>query len=743
VIEPTRTRRTTIWHTIAVAIVAVLWQLPYFDRWMSPMDEGHIVAFADMLAKGGELYRDASLLPLPGAFYLLELAFELLGPSIRLARWIVVLEFALLSVVAFSLLRRLVPLGWAWVGVASLLLYRIWVFPHWHMYSYSTTSLVALACALLALVSFLETGRARALVLAGLGTGLGALCKQDYGAAGWIAMNVILVAAIVSIPRGERPNGWRPVVWYNAPAVLIGLLTALHFLRQGLFLEMVRQTVLNHLIGIATFEYTSMPPILPLFEQEPLLRGGYGFYLYAPSIVSTLDWARIVGSAWYRDTFLWDLAIKLCYYAPYLGAAVAIVRMWRLRSALADGTRRSAYLAELAISVYGVLLLASLSKPVNWIHLWVLCWPLVCLLVVYVRALHDTRPRVARAAAALACLPVLAAAAYTAHLALELRTQFSAPLPTARSGIYVRPREARVIREAVGYMQTHSQKGEPFAVLPYYPLLSFLADRPAPHRAAWVFWPVEDVPNRQQEIIQLLEDHPTRHLIYQFTQAVEFPNMQEFAPDLFAYLVGHYEIDRVFQEPCRVVALGGLTRTPAPPRGRAIISREGSDAELRVERPGQPPHTVPEARRGQLLGAERWPFRDVLAVRPGTCDRRVVFAAPVQATDASRLRTTIGVHPNQWCDDPSVPVTFAIRAVSEGHHRLLYTRTLDPRRRHADRGSFEVDVSLAEFAGQSLELEFVTGCDGRSGEGSQAGGWEIPRIEQATVLGKTNSLRVP
>jgi hypothetical protein len=714
-----------IWHSVAVAIVAVAWQLPYFDRWMSPMDEGHIVAFADMLAKGGELYRDASLLPLPGAFYLLELAFELLGPSIRLARWIVVFEFALLVVVAFSLLRRLVPLGAAWAGVAALLLYRIWVFPHWQMYSYSTTALLALACALLGVVSFLETGRARALAFAGLATGLGTLCKQDYGAAGWIAMNAVLVVAILSTPRSARPSGWRPVVWYNAPAVVIGLLTALHFLR------------------IATFEYTSMPPILPLFEQEPLFRGGYGFYLYAPSIVATLDWASIAGSRLYRDTFLWDLTLKVCYYAPYLVAAVAIVRMWWLRSALAEATRRSAYLAELAISVYGVVLLASLSKPVNWIHLWVLGWPLVCLLVVYGHALHKARPRVARAAAALACLPMLAGIFYTVHLASELRAQFFVPLPTTRSGISVRPQEARVIREAVDYMQTHSQQGEPFAVLPYYPLLSFLADRPAPHRAAWVFWPVEDVPHRQEEIIQLLEEHPSRHAIYQFTQAVEFPNMREFAPDLFAYLVEHYEIDQVFKEPCRVVALGGLRRRASPPPGRALLSEDGGDAVLSVELPGQAPRPVPETRRAQVLKPERWPFRDVLAVQPGSCDQKIVFAVAVESTDASHLHTTIGVHPDRWCEVPYTPVTFAIRATSEGQRRLLFARTLDPRRTDADRGALDVEISLVEFAGQSVELEFVTGCDGRPGQRSEAGGWEIPRIERARVLGEENSVQVP
>ena len=53
---------------LGVVAAALAVQLPFYDRWVSFMDEGHILAFADILAKGGELYRDATLYPLPGAF---------------------------------------------------------------------------------------------------------------------------------------------------------------------------------------------------------------------------------------------------------------------------------------------------------------------------------------------------------------------------------------------------------------------------------------------------------------------------------------------------------------------------------------------------------------------------------------------------------------------------------------------------------------------------------------------------
>jgi len=180
---------------LAVAAVALAAQLPIYDRWVSFMDEGHILAFADILAKGGELYRDATLYPLPGAFYLLAGAFRTFGTSILVARGVVVVEFALFVAALFVLLRRLVSPRLALVGVALLLVYRIWAFPHWQMYSYSSTALCLIAVALVLCARFLTGGGTPWLAAAGVAAGLGLLCKQDYGVAMLLALNVVVLVA--------------------------------------------------------------------------------------------------------------------------------------------------------------------------------------------------------------------------------------------------------------------------------------------------------------------------------------------------------------------------------------------------------------------------------------------------------------------------------------------------------------------------------------------------------------------
>ena len=64
-----------------VCAATLLFQWPFFDRFFSAMDEGHMLYYAELVANGGHLYRDATIYPLPGAFYLLALIFEVFEPS--------------------------------------------------------------------------------------------------------------------------------------------------------------------------------------------------------------------------------------------------------------------------------------------------------------------------------------------------------------------------------------------------------------------------------------------------------------------------------------------------------------------------------------------------------------------------------------------------------------------------------------------------------------------------------------
>src|SRR5205823_4658006 len=177
--------------------------------------------------------------------------------------------------------------------------------------------LCLLAGAIVALVRFFETDNPPMLGAAGVLAGLGVLCKQDYGVAALAAMNVVLLVHARTAPaRRLRPFGLFACL--DGPPLVLGALTALHFGLQGLLTEMLRQTFWTHLAGMATFDYPSLPPILPLLGQDPALRDTYAHVVYAPPILFTVDWEALRASRLYTETALWDVGIKLFFYAPYL-----------------------------------------------------------------------------------------------------------------------------------------------------------------------------------------------------------------------------------------------------------------------------------------------------------------------------------------------------------------------------------------------------------------------------------------
>jgi len=716
------------WSPFIVAIVAALMQWPFFDRTLSVMDEGHILMFADIVANGGELYRDATLLPLPGAFYFLSLAFQIFGPSILVARWIALIEFALLCTLTFAVVRRLASPGFAWGAVLGMFVYRVWAFPHWHMYSYSTMSLLLLAVGLFAMIRYLESGTFRWLAAAGASGGFAVLCKQDYGVAGLIAMNVVLIAERFSLPGALRTGTFRRIAWYNAPAVAIGAATALHFLRQGLFMEMLQQTLFNHLIGIASFEYSSLPPIFPLFEQNALLRGPYGIGAYVPGILFMVDWNRLTASAFYNRTFLWDIAIKAFFYAPYLIVAFGGARLWAIRGRFRSTEGRRAALQEFALYALAAMLIAILNKPVDFVHVAVLYWPLLWLLVVYGHALSVRRPRLARSLAAIAVLPALLLVGYSAWMMTELAAKNSALLRGERAGVRVLPNEAMVIGEAVDYIATRTTPEQPVAVLPYYPLVSFLADRRAPHRATYTLWPIEYIPNREQQIIDAIEASNTRHMIYHFTQFTQFPRMREYAPKLFAYLVDAWEIDRVMSDPGWGMMVAGLERSDGPPAGLPMIDADGTNVAVEIELADGTRQPVPDDRRAEVLVLADWPFRPAAGLRPLTGGRRSVMSIPLEVPPHARLETAVSVHPERWFKFPPAHVTFEIWAVDAGERSLLSTRTINPQGNAADRRWFEISVPLGSWAGRKIEIEFTTATDRSHAEVPEMGGFAIPRV---------------
>lgn len=715
--------------SVGIALATIGMQLPFFDRWFSAMDEGHILLFSEMVARGGTLYRDATLYPLPGAFYLLALLFRLFEPSVLVARWTVVVEFALFAAVVHDLMRRAVPARLALVAVPLLWAWRVWCFPHWQMYSYSTTALLLYAVSLRLLVWHLESGRRGPLAAAGLVFGLGVFCKQDYGAAALLASVLTLAVAARTRPLGSTaPRFAAALAIFLAPAGAVGLVAALHFLERGVLGDVIRFCVFNHFSGMAHFEYPSFPRLFPLLAQDPSMRQGAGLFSQFPGLPRMLDYERIKPSWWYRATPLYELYAKALIYGPWLVLVGGALRLWIGRRRLADCARRGAALVEVALvaSAGAFMLLVQFVKPQDYVHLFVLQWPFFALALVYTDALWRARRRLAWASLALLSPLALAAFLYTARLAWGLRLENPAPIQLARAeGIYVRDAEARILREIVDTVQARTRPGESIGVFPYDPLVNFLADRPGVHRTGYIVWPVPEIEGRDRALIDAMEELDTKLVIYDFAQFPSLPRMDLYAPELYAYLVDHFEISRTFYDDHLQYKLAALRRDEAPPPGRPLL--EGiADGELRVEQDGLR-QSAPPARRDALARIELWPFRPVVSLKPGV-GRRTVLSLPLRVEPGDRLLTAVGAHPDSWFRRTASRIELRIEAVSGDTREALFTRTLAPQRRIGDREWSEVDLPLDAWAGREIALEFSAEASAPVPQAWLFGAFAVPRI---------------
>ncbi|MBW2447814.1 MAG: glycosyltransferase family 39 protein [Deltaproteobacteria bacterium] len=708
-----------------VAGLTFLFQLPFFDRWYSAMDEGHMLQFADIVAHGDVLYREATSYPLPGAFYLLALVFRLGEPSILLSRWVVVVEFSLFVALLFVLLRGMVRPGFSWAGVAVLWLYRIWVFPHWQIYNYTTTSFLVLLVALMLLIRFLESKDDRRwLVAAGVALGLGIFCKQDHGAGAMAAMLFVLAVHAAWPPAGSKVSFLRLSVWLVLPAAGVGAAAALHFLQQGVLGDVVRMTVLNPFTAMASYEFPPFPGLLPLFRQDPALRDGAGILSYLPSMLFTADMGAVINSWLYQKTSVVDTTAKAIIYGPWLFILVAGLRLWRRRGCLGESDRRAPYLREASLLAFGafVFVMAFLRPPHDYLHVAVGYWGFLTLCVVYGDSILRTRRRLL-AASVLLIPATLVVGGYSITLIAKLRDSHPELVALDRGGIRVRPNDAAMLRDLATFARERTRPDEPLAVLPYFPMLHFLAERRAPHRTSYIVWPVEEIPGRDQLILDAIDASGSDLVIYHFTQFLAFPLVQDYAPTLFEGLVEDFEIERVFTyEGWGNQRIAALRRTREPEPGRPLSS-EGAvvwtEAAEGARRTGE---------RNELLDATVWPFRPAWALRPTAGGGRTGLSLDLDVPAGARLRTAVGVHPRFWFKFRPTSLDFELAVQSVAGRRVLYHRTLDPHRQPADRGWFELEVSLSDYAGQSVTLELTTATETALGETLLTTAWAEPRL---------------
>jgi hypothetical protein len=699
----------------------VLLQLPVLAAGPVWVDEGFVLQTAAEIARGKVLFRDViSPLPGPFAFYLLAGVFELTGPSFGASRVLMAAMSSAVAGLVYLLARGATGRAAAFLAGAAFLACRTWAYPHWLMYHYATCAGLLAAAAWALAAAALARGRGGFALLAGVATGAALLAKQDVGG---VTLVGLAVAALVL--GGPRRLALAAAGAVGAALVVVPALLALAY--AGALADFWDQAVMTAFRGFAQFPYIGRPSPWPLFAQDPFLRSRLGEY--SPGVAHALYWDAFTSSRLFRDTALYDAALKVVFWAPVVAlaaAALGVAASWRRPVAPpAAARRRHATLLVL----YAATTQAAFNPPRDWLHLLVLYHPTLLLGALLAdAAARRLRPGLRRAWIALLGAAVLAMLAVAVRVTRDFGRHYGTPVATAAGTVRVSAADAPMLRDLLAYVAARTGPADPLPVIPYYPLVSFLADRTAGMRS-FIFWPVRAAGDSDARLIEDVRRSRPDVVVYSPSQYGHLGRFGENFPALFRHLVERYDLVRTFS----AASPWGIVFTalaPEPPRGAPRVDLAARLDEATVHGPGGGAALAGE-RRAAVAGRALWPFRRVVYQRPGL-GAPTAIAFRLQPPAGAELRFGWGFNPDAWVTFAPAAVDLAVGVAAAGApERLAFAETVDAQRRPEERRWREAAIALGDAAGAEVVVTFYARTDAPAGERSDLVGWAEPRIVAA------------
>ncbi len=704
---------------VVVAVVFVL-QLPFRMHGTNIADEGAILTIGAELLRGRHLYGDVVHPAFPGIHWLTAALFALFGPSFETARTFTAALFAATTGIVFLIARWFLSRRGALGFVVLFLCYRVWAYPHWHMLSYSSTAVaLVLIAAWIVGNAFARPGRA-AYVAAGVVAGWAFITKQDSGAAGTAALGI----AILLLAPGDRRARWWAASSFAAGGAVVVALATLAFVATGTLGDLVDHTLIVPFRGLREFQYQGSPALWPLFRQDAALRARIVSYM--PSILFDLYRLPLLASRIYQETALVDAALKLAYHLPLLvllvATARAVARRWT------HGPSASVRVArETLVLLVAAAFWVAFNRPHDWIHLLVLFPPTLLLGTLLVSALIARSGRWRPPLLGAVTVLLVALFGLAATIALHEQRENGTPVHSSRGTVYGTAPQARGLQELVDGLAAAAPPGAPVVAYPYHPIVTFISGRPllGPYISVW---PAEPDLHRTTDIIAAVEAHPDGLLVYSPNQIAFFPRMAEYSPELFRYLVQHFEIGSVFGGDPEGFSFF-LLRRKTPVGGRTLLGPPLAHAAVGVEPADGPPRALTPAQREAWVAEALWPFARVLRV---TTFAEVATVVRFRLTPAAgeHFRTAYGDDPDHWSHFPDAPVRFGVAVEPvDGPRRDVVDATVDPLTVPGDRRWTDVDVDLTPWAGQPVDLVLRTTGAPRSWPEHDRAGWAEPRIE--------------
>ena len=522
------------------ALLALLAQMPLFDRSIVPMDEGHLLTTADAMLNGRDLYTDLHTGIFPGIYLITSGLLELFGREVLVTRWAAVTVNVVTVVALFQIGRHFMSRYWASLAPFLHLVFIAMAFPVLSMFNYSTVAIAFGLLGLWFLLRYLETGRTREAVWLGLFVAAAGLTKQNFG--GLIFLSLFLALLWNRKDSVLYEKSWIQTLFpIAASGACLTLVVVLYFTFQGTLPALVDSTILS--IFQSQFENFNNP-IPPLIGPHPSDDGRFLFLYTPPTLFNALlqgeTFAGIRVTPWVRSA-----SIRASYGIPMIAMALSICFLTLRTRKSAPDVRR----ASRSTVLFGVMFSLGIFPSAIWSHLAFVTVPILLLLgfcgerieEALISRSHGKAALGWRATVGILALLALGAGGYSASSVMRWNSE--ALQVNRAQGLYVSPRSDTLITGAVEYLDRCARPGEPILVLPDIPILYFLANRPNPSPFDLAIPGAVDGPT----IILRSEQASVRCALINPRIYPEFPALSQIYPRVHNYLAQGFQTVDVIQ----------------------------------------------------------------------------------------------------------------------------------------------------------------------------------------------------
>lgn len=507
-------RRDYLARCVLVGL-GLAYQLPLLQTGVGLIDEGHLANGARRLAAGEVLYRDVYTVYPPASFHAVAWLFELFGTHLQVVRGFHVALTIALALLVFASARRLMETPFAWLAGALV------VATGWHVvlegchyaYLYGAVPMAGLLC--------LARADARGELARGplLAVGAWAGLSLAFRLEPFVGL-ALAGAAVVTLREGFGKRARVRLSWLALGTLAVIVPIGLYYAVRGAFAELF----------LAVF-WTS-------FGQY--LQGGE-FNLPMPALEwLPAEWSR----RGLRRLFIsWEFRIPvLLYGVTFLEVAR---EQWRARRAPAPRPPLSpALLQRLALALLGSVLYLRATGRSDYYHLAPILFPAYLLGVDGIARLWRRWIPARSDVLAVVLVVLVMASSLSLHefdRAARRSLERTDEVELMPGGPYIA--RADQTDDLVAEVRRRTQPGEPIVVLPWYPIVYFLAERPNPTRYDWLFPGYLTTDSAVAAFIDDIDRSSAQVVVYSPISIDGLPDrsLEAFAPEIHRFLMERFE----------------------------------------------------------------------------------------------------------------------------------------------------------------------------------------------------------